>query len=54
MPLYAVPMKQASHSVILGRSFLKNFIVTYDGPRGVFHFFTPQPDSGYGDDDFAT
>jgi hypothetical protein len=27
--------------VILGRSFLKNFIMTYDGPKGVFLFYDP-------------
>lgn len=54
LPLYAVPMKQSSHSVLLGRSFLKNYIVTFDGPRGNFHFYNPRQDSEHALDDFAT
>lgn len=27
--------------ILLGRSFLENFIMTYDGPNGIFHFYNP-------------
>lgn len=30
-----------SSKVLLGRSFLENFIMTYDGPKGIFHFYNP-------------
>jgi predicted aspartyl protease len=42
VPLYTLRMRHASHDVLLGRSFLQNFIVTFDGPQGVFHFYTPK------------
>jgi predicted aspartyl protease len=45
MPLYAVPMKYESHNVLLGRSFLRHFIVTFNGPSGMFHFATPHGDT---------
>jgi predicted aspartyl protease len=54
MRLYAVPMKQPGHSVLLGRSFLKHFIVTFNGPEGMFHFSTPPAAHDHGFDDFAT
>jgi predicted aspartyl protease len=41
---HALSMSQPSSRVLLGRSFLKHFIVTYNGPEGMFHFerpFTP-------------
>jgi predicted aspartyl protease len=41
MPLFALKVAAASYSVILGRSFLRQFIVTFDGPNGHFHFATP-------------
>lgn len=42
VPLYTLRMRHASHEVLLGRSFLRNFIVTFDGPEGMFHFYRPQ------------
>lgn len=32
-----------SYSVLLGRSFLSQFIVTFDGPEGHFTFNRPNP-----------
>ena len=48
MPLYALKVGRASYNVILGRSFLADFIVTFDGPNGFFHFAHPT-DLGSGD-----
>ena len=31
-----------SSKVLLGRSFLESYIVTFDGPNGTFHFFDPR------------
>jgi hypothetical protein len=39
--LFALKVKRPTHEVILGRSFLANFIVTFDGPRGIFFFAEP-------------
>jgi hypothetical protein len=41
LPLYAVAWDPTSHTVLLGRSFLKYFVFTYDGPSEVFHFSQP-------------
>ena len=41
MPLYAVRMPYASHNVLLGRDFLRHFLMTFDGPNGRFHFSRP-------------
>lgn len=41
MPLYALKVSRPTHDVLLGRSFLQNFIVTFDGPTGLFHFSRP-------------
>ena len=41
MPLYALRVRRPTHEVLLGRSFLQHFIVTFDGPNGTFHFATP-------------
>lgn len=41
VPLYALKTRRPTHDVLLGRSFLRNFIVTFDGPQGVFHFYKP-------------
>jgi predicted aspartyl protease len=30
-----------SSKMLLGRSFLENFIMTYDGPNDMFHFYNP-------------
>jgi predicted aspartyl protease len=42
MPLYSLKMRHPTHDVLLGRSFLRNFIVTFDGPEGIFHFYRPR------------
>ncbi len=36
--VFALPMTRPSQRVLLGRSFLKNYIVTYNGPEGLFHY----------------
>ncbi len=36
--VYAVEMEFPSTRVLLGRSFLRNYIVNYDGPRERFEF----------------
>ena len=41
MPLYALKVGRASYNVILGRSFLADYIVTFDGPNRFFHFALP-------------
>jgi predicted aspartyl protease len=41
LPLHAVPWRQTSHTILLGREFLRYFIFNYDGPRGMFHFSRP-------------
>ncbi len=38
---HALSMSHPSSRVLLGRSFLKHFIVTYNGPEGMFHFERP-------------
>lgn len=53
MPLYSAGMQQVHHDVLLGRAFLRNFIVSFDGPAGVFHFSRPATPLRE-DDDFAT
>lgn len=39
--LYSVRKGTLTHSILLGRTFLSHFIVTYDGPEGMFHFSKP-------------
>lgn len=41
LPLHSVPWKQTTHTILLGREFLKHFIFYYDGPKGMFHFSKP-------------
>jgi predicted aspartyl protease len=41
VPLHAVPWTQTTHTILLGREFLRHFIFYYDGPRGMFHFSKP-------------
>lgn len=36
--IYAVGMVHPSQNVLLGRSFLRDFVVTFHGPTGVFTF----------------
>jgi predicted aspartyl protease len=40
--VFALPMTRPSSRVLLGRSFLKNYLVTYNGPEGLFHYFDPR------------
>ena len=41
MRFHAVNMIEPSSSILPGRSFLRYFIVTYNGPEGMFHFERP-------------
>ena len=41
VPLHAVVWKQTSHTILLGREFLRHFIFYYDGPKNMFHFSKP-------------
>lgn len=41
MRMYAPRQSAPSSLMLLGRSFLAHFIMTYDGPNGTFHFFNP-------------
>ena len=41
MPLYAFKVRHSTHEVILGRSFLRRYIVTFDGPQGIMIFNEP-------------
>ncbi len=44
----AVNMELPSRRVLLGRSFLKDYIVNYDGPKERFEFHeTPRGDEFY-------
>lgn len=40
----AAKVGHASYQALLGRSFLSEFIVTFDGPRGFFVFARPTPE----------
>ena len=50
--VHALPMTRPSQRVLLGRSFLRNYLVTYNGPEELFHYFKPQPTSFSSYDDF--
>lgn len=41
--VFALPMDRPSQRVLLGRSFLRNYHVTYNGPDELFHFHKPTP-----------
>ena len=41
MRFYAPRGAAPSSQLLLGRSFLAHFIMTYDGPNGIFHFYNP-------------
>ncbi len=43
MPLYAFKMRHSTHEIILGRSFLCKYIVTFHGPQGIMTFTDPAP-----------
>ncbi len=55
-PLYALKVSHPTHDVLLGRSFLENYIVTFDGPAGTFAFATRDDfrERSAIEDDFAT
>lgn len=55
-PLYALRVRHPTHDVLLGRSFLENYIVTFDGPAGTFTFATRSDfyERSAIEDDFAT
>jgi len=56
MPLYALKVRQPTHAVLLGRSFLQNYIVTFDGPAGHFTVARREHDDLLGsiEDDYAS
>lgn len=56
MPVYAMKVRHATHEVLVGRSLLQNYIVTFDGPAGTFHFAKRQNEHLLGaiEDDYAT
>lgn len=56
MPLYALKVRQPTHEVLLGRSFLQNYIVTFDGPAGHFTMARRENDDLLGsiEDDYAS
>lgn len=39
--LIAPKVNHSTYSMLLGRTFLSNFIMTYDGPNNMFIFFDP-------------
>ncbi len=55
-PLYALKVRHATHEVLLGRSFLENYVVTFDGPAGTFTFAARADfhERSAIEDDFAT
>ena len=56
MRLYALKVRHATHEILLGRSFLQNYVVTFDGPAGMYTFSRPQDFQTHStiEDDFAT
>lgn len=56
MRLYALKVRHATHEILLGRSFLQNYIVTFNGPAGMFTFSKPEDFQVHStiEDDFAT
>lgn len=47
--VYGVPMAQPSNRVLIGRSFLRNYIITYNGLEERFYYTRSQPslEGGY-------
>jgi predicted aspartyl protease len=43
IPLIASKVGRINYNVLLGRSFLSDYIVTFDGPAGCFHFVEAPP-----------
>ncbi len=50
--LFAPKIERINYSVLTGRSVLKEFVFTYDGPADVCHFARPQRPPDH--DDFAS
>lgn len=50
--LFAPKIERINYSVLIGRSVLREFLFTYDGPANVCHFARPQGTSD--PDDFAS
>jgi hypothetical protein len=49
--MFAPKIERINYSVLIGRSVLKEFIFSYDGPANICHFARPQPPPDH--DDFA-
>jgi hypothetical protein len=49
---FAPKIERINYSILIGRSVLKEFIFTYDGPANVCHFARPQSPRDL--DDFAS
>lgn len=45
--VFAVKMRRPSTRVLLGRSFLKRYIVTYNGAQELFHYYAPPSPHNY-------
>ena len=39
--VHALPMTRPSQRVLIGRSFFRNYLVTYNGPEERFHYYRP-------------
>ena len=50
--VYGVPMASPSQRVLLGRSFLRNYIVTYHGVEEKFYYARSLPTPRGGEDEF--
>ncbi len=50
--IYGVPMAQPSRRVLLGRAFLRSYIVTYNGLEERFYYERSQPSLQGGYEDF--
>lgn len=50
--MFAPKIERINYSVLIGRSVLKEFLFTYDGPANVSHFARPQVATEH--DDFAS
>ena len=49
--VWGFKMNNPSPRVLLGRSFLRRYIINYDGPRELFHYYEPLPIIEYIADD---
>ena len=50
----AAKHSQEGHDILLGRSFLSEFILIFNGPQNEFHFAHPPSVIGVEEDDYAT